>query len=86
MIGRGIFTIGAAMAISVSCAAAIGEVRFGSNVFVGGHDFSNQTFDTKHRAEVHLYDRQPKNAGCRWQADASNGRVKLCRLQSLHRH
>ncbi|KAF2989988.1 hypothetical protein OGR47_17765 [Methylocystis sp. MJC1] len=78
--------IASALAVAVAlCGSAFGEVRFGKNVYVGGHDFSHQTFDRKHRAEVHLYDNQSKNAGCRWQADGSGGRVKLCRLRSLHR-
>lgn len=79
--------IASALAAGVAlCGSALGEVRFGKNVYVGGHDFSNQTFDRKHRAEVHLYDNQPKNAGCRWQADGSGGRVKFCRLRTLHRN
>lgn len=79
--------IASALAAGVAlCGSALGAVRFGKNVYVGGHDFSNQTFDRKHRAEVHLYDNQPKNAGCRWQADRSGGRVKFCRLRTLHRN
>lgn len=30
---------------------AASEVRFGKNVRVGDHDFSNQRFDSKYRAE-----------------------------------
>lgn len=60
------------------------EVRFGSNVFVGGHDFSHQTFDRNHRAVVHLYDHEPRDAGCRMHADKNGGSVKTCHLRTLH--
>jgi len=38
---------------------AIAEVRFGRNVRVGGHDFSNQSFNRNRRAVIHIYDRTP---------------------------
>jgi hypothetical protein len=81
------FALQATSAVALLIAAvspALCEVRFGDNVFVGGHNFSNQTFDRKHRAEVHLYDRQPANEGCRWRTDKDGGRVKFCRLRNLH--
>jgi hypothetical protein len=61
--------------------AAAGEVRFGKNVRVGGHDFSNQTFDNKHRARIYLYKGKPRNEGCVWRKDGHGGRVKVCHLQ-----
>lgn len=61
--------------------AAAGEVRFGKNVRVGGHDFSHQTFDSKHRARIYLYDRKPRKEGCAWRSDGHGGRVKVCHLQ-----
>ena len=59
---------------------ASAEVRFGRNVRVGGHDFSNQRFNRKRRAEIYLYDRAPARSGCVWRADGRGGRVKTCHL------
>ncbi|NTJ65495.1 hypothetical protein G6M50_17770 [Agrobacterium rhizogenes] len=61
--------------------ATAGEVRFGKNVRVGGHDFSNQTFDSKHRARIYLYNGKPRKEGCVWRKDGHGGRVKVCHLQ-----
>jgi hypothetical protein len=76
-----------AIALAILCAAstgASGEVRLGHDVYVGGHDFSNQTFNPKRRAEVNLYEHEPRNAGCRWQTDPAGGRVKICHLRNRH--
>ena len=75
----------ASIAVFVVVAPASAEVRFGRNVFVGGHDFSNQTFDGRHRAVVHLYEHPPSHAGCRTHRIGRGGAVKLCRLQTMHR-
>jgi hypothetical protein len=64
-------------------ATASAEVRFGRNVRVGGHDFSNQRFDRKRRAEIYLYDRAPAGSGCVWRADGRGGRVKTCHLRRI---
>ncbi|WP_349956298.1 hypothetical protein [Rhizobium sp. ZPR3] len=61
--------------------ATAGEVRFGKNVRVGGHDFSHQTFDSKHRARIYLYNGKPRKEGCVWRKDGHGGRVKVCHLQ-----
>lgn len=58
-------------------------VRFGHGVFIGGHDFSNQSFGPKRRAVIHLYRRTPHNEGCRWHAEGHGGRVVLCHLRQL---
>lgn len=63
--------------------AAQAEVRFGRNVRIGGHDFSNQSFDRKNRAAIHLYDRAPRDPGCVWRPDGRGGRVKTCRLRRI---
>lgn len=63
--------------------SAQAEVRFGRNVRVGGHDFSNQSFDRKRRADIHLYDRTPRNPGCVWRSDGRGGKVKTCHLRRL---
>ncbi len=62
---------------------ATAEVRFGRNVRVGGHDFSNQTFNRNRRAVIKLYGRQPRNPGCVWRRDGRGGRVKVCHLRRL---
>ncbi len=67
--------------MSMLLPAAAGEVRFGKNVRVGGHDFSNQTFDRKHRAKIYLYNQKPRREGCVWRKDGHGGRVKVCHLQ-----
>ena len=61
------------------------EVRLGRNVFVGGHDFSHQTFDAERRAVVHLYDRTPLAEGCVWRSDGDGHRVKVCHLRRIGR-
>ncbi|AYG67330.1 MULTISPECIES: hypothetical protein [unclassified Rhizobium] len=61
--------------------ATAGEVRLGKNVRIGGHDFSNQTFDSKHRARIYLYNEKPRKEGCVWRKDGHGGRVKVCHLQ-----
>jgi hypothetical protein len=45
------------------------EVRFGRNVYIGGHDVSHQTFDRRHRGRFYLYNQRPHPAGCAWQAN-----------------
>lgn len=62
---------------------ALAEVRFGRNVRVGGHDFSNQTFDRNRRAVIHLYDRTPSRPGCVWRSDGRGGKVKTCHLRRI---
>lgn len=64
-------------------AGAAAEVRFGRNVRVGGHDFSNQSFDRKRRAEIYLHDRTPPRSGCMWRPDGRGGKVKTCHLRRV---
>lgn len=70
--------LSAALASDVSA-----EVRFGRNVRVGGHDFSNQSFNRKRRAEIYLYDRTPSRSGCVWRSDGRGGKVKTCHLRRI---
>lgn len=63
--------------------ASAAEVRFGRNVRVGGHDFSNQRFDRKRRAEIHLHNRAPARAGCAWRSDGHGGQVETCHLRRI---
>ncbi|WP_377838622.1 hypothetical protein [Bosea sp. UC22_33] len=72
--------IGLSAALSSGVSA---EVRFGRNVRVGGHDFSNQSFNRKRRAEIYLYDRTPAGSGCVWRSDGRGGRVKTCHLRRI---
>ena len=60
---------------------ASAEVRFGNNVYVGGHNFSNQRFNRRNRAVINLHEGRPRNPGCVWRADGRGGRVKICHLQ-----
>ncbi len=62
---------------------ATAEVRFGRNVRVGGHDFSNQRFDRKRRGEIYLYDHAPARPGCVWRSDGRGGKVKTCHLRRV---
>lgn len=60
---------------------ASAEVRLGDNVRIGGHDFSNQTYNARRRGRIHLYDRAPPRQGCVWRADGRGGKVKVCHLR-----
>ena len=73
-------TAGLSAALSSGASA---EVRFGRNVRVGGHDFSNQSFNRKRRAEIYLYDRAPAGSGCVWRSDGRGGKVKTCHLRRI---
>ncbi len=64
---------------------AAAEVRFGNGVRIGGHDFSNQTYNRRRRLEVRLSDRPVRGAGCVWRADGRGGKVRFCRLQRVNR-
>lgn len=64
---------------------AIAEVRFGSNVRIGGHDVSNQRFDRRNRGVYHIYEGRPRKPGCAWRSDGRGGRVKVCHLQRIRR-
>ncbi|MBX3088413.1 MAG: hypothetical protein KF742_07965 [Cryobacterium sp.] len=66
---------------AISVLPAQSEVRFGKNVRIGGHDFSNQTYNSKRRGVIHLYESKPRNPGCVWRADSRGGKVRVCHLQ-----
>lgn len=69
------------LSLVLSAASASAEVRFGKNVRVGGHDFSNQTFNKKRRGRIYIYEGKPKNEGCTWKRGKNGERVKVCHLQ-----
>ena len=71
-----------ALLLGLSLVGAAGpsmaEVRFGNNVFIGGHNFSHQTYNRHHRLHVTLYDHPIRGAGC-----VTRGSVRTCRLQRI---
>ncbi|MFS2327378.1 hypothetical protein U2P60_18495 [Brucella sp. H1_1004] len=74
-------------AFAIMLAASFGtvagaEVRFGKNVRVGGHNFSNQTFNSKRRAEIYFYKGNPGNEGCVGRKGNNGDRVKVCHFQT----
>ncbi|KAB2692297.1 MULTISPECIES: hypothetical protein [Brucella] len=78
-----LLSIGLAVMLAVSLGfPAYAEVRFGKNVRVGGHDFSNQTFNSKRRGKIYLYEGKPRNEGCDWRKGKNGERVKVCHLQT----
>jgi hypothetical protein len=68
--------------------SASAEVRFGRNVYIGGHNFSHQRYGPNRRLMVKLYRGNPRNAGCRWYPAGARyaGRrltasTRICHLQ-----
>jgi hypothetical protein len=57
---------------------AAAEVHFGSNVFIGGHNFSHQAYNRHHRLHVMLYDHPIRGAGC-----VTRGGLRTCRLRRI---
>ncbi|EFL88391.1 conserved hypothetical protein [Ahrensia sp. R2A130] len=57
------------------------EVRFGKNVFIGGNDVSNQTFNRKKRGRYIIHKGRPKKPGCVWRKNADGSKTKVCHLQ-----
>lgn len=66
-------------------APADARVRFGNGVFIGGHDFSNQTYGPRRRAVIRLSRRAPPHPGCAWHPDRHGGKIKVCHLQTVPR-
>jgi hypothetical protein len=63
--------------------SAEAEVRFGNNVYIGGHNVSHQTFNRHRRGAFYLYNQQPHPAGCAWRANDDGSRTKVCRFKTL---
>ena len=72
-----------ALVVLAGAIPAVAEVHFGSNVFIGGHDFSHQSFNRHHRLHVELYDHPIHGGGCVIRSDGRGGMVKTCRLQRI---
>ncbi len=66
---------------SFAAEPAAAEVRFGKNVRIGGHDVSNQSFNSKRRGEFYIYNKTPPNEGCRWRSNGDGSRTKVCHLK-----
>lgn len=64
--------------VALAAAPAAAEVRFGKNVRIGGHDVSNQTFDSKRRGEFYIHKSKPKHPGCYTRKNADGSRTKVC--------
>ena len=76
-------TILAIALLGLAATPAPAEVHFGSNVFIGGHDFSHQSFDRRHRLHVELYDHPIRGASCVVRRDSRGGLAKTCRLRRI---
>lgn len=66
---------------------ALAEVRFGRNVFIGGHDFSNRRYGSVH---IETTTRRPPWYGCRWYNPGSRyqgrtipTRTQICNLRQI---
>jgi hypothetical protein len=69
------------VAVSLAAAPAGADVRFGKNVRIGGHDVSNQTFNSKRRGVYHTYKGKPARKGCRWRKNGDGSKTKDCHLR-----
>ncbi len=78
---RFVATITIVLACGLPSGLAQAEVRFGKNVRIGGHDASNQTFNSQRRGRYYIYNKTPPNEGCRWQANRDGSRTKVCHLK-----
>jgi hypothetical protein len=65
----------------VATAPAMADVRFGKNVHIGGHDVSNQTFNSRRRGAYYIYNKTPANEGCSWRSNSDGSRTKVCHLK-----
>jgi hypothetical protein len=66
---------------TLATAPAMADVRFGKNVRIGGHDVSNQTFNSRRRGAYYIYNKTPANEGCSWRSNGDGSRTKVCHLK-----
>lgn len=66
---------------------ALAEVRFGKNVYIGGHDFSNRRYKSVH---IETTTRRLPWYGCRWfpagssyQGRKIRSRTQICNLKQI---
>ncbi|MGB3502992.1 MAG: hypothetical protein WBA44_15325 [Mesorhizobium sp.] len=71
-------------------APALAEVRFGNNVRIGGHDFSNRTYRT---VRIERITTRPPwqgcrilNKGARFEGRRLTSRTEICYLKSIPPH
>lgn len=77
----GLFLTPIFIALMLSSNLAHSEVRIGKNVRIGGHDVSNQVFTEKRRGVYYIYEKNPKNPGCRWRKNKDGSKTKVCHLK-----
>ena len=58
---------------------ALAEVRFGRNVYIGGHDFSHRRYKSVH---IETTTRRPPWYGCRWYRPGSRYQGRLIRTRT----
>ena len=58
---------------------ALAEVRFGRNVYIGGHDFSHRRYGSVH---IETTTRRPPWYGCRWYRPGSRYQGRLIRTRT----
>ena len=80
-LGRFFLVVMTAFWAALAAAPVRAEVHFGKNVRIGGHDVSNQTFNSKRRGEYYIYNKTPPNEGCRWRLNSDGSRTKVCHLK-----
>jgi len=68
---------------------AAAEVRFGKNVFIGGHDFSNRRYES---VTIKSVNKRPPWYGCRvlaagtvYQGRTLRQRTEICNLKRIRR-
>jgi hypothetical protein len=74
-----------ALGSTLAAVPAVADVRFGKNVRIGGHDVSNQTFNSKRRGAYYIYNKTPANEGCSWRSNGDGSRTKVCHLKRKSR-
>lgn len=81
--------IGLAIAIALP-APAMAEVRFGNNVRIGGHDFSNRTYKS---VRITRTTKRPPwngcrilNKGARFEGRRLKSRTEICYLKTIPPH
>jgi hypothetical protein len=81
-----VLVLAAALALTtLEAGSASAEVRFGKNVRVGGHDVSDQTFNSRRRGLYVIHSGRPSRPGCRWVSNRDGSKTKICHLQRKSR-
>lgn len=82
-----VLVLSLAAPVALSVAPAQAEVRYGKNVRIGGHDFSNRRYKGVH---IEQTNRRPPWYGCRmfkpgsvYQGKRITERTEICNLKSI---